>query len=135
MNIEQAEAKFKSMTPRSEEFDLVLCEYFQYLSSELQKILDISEAGLMEFPIRFFEKEVSSLEELRSMIILAATGERMAVKERGRGHFGQIGDYFWDTSAVESLGEEKRRLDSLISLAVKRFGVDPEEFFRVTKFR
>ncbi|MEK7070810.1 MAG: hypothetical protein AAB966_03310 [Patescibacteria group bacterium] len=131
-NVHEHEKSFLRMKPKSKEFDLSMRDYFLLLSDQLWMLLGENEKGKVTYPYRIYDGEVNSLDELREKIIAIAIGERKAVLARGRADSGQVGDYFWDASEVEDLGDIKKQLDVLISLSVKHFGVDSEEYFRKT---
>lgn len=129
-DVHQIEENFAQLEPMSLDFDNQLKEYFDFLTGEIWGVLCNKEAGNITFPLAFYDEEVKNLEQLKEKIINIAIGERKAIKERGRKSDGQIGQWFWDTSSVDTLGEDKMQLDAVISLAVKHLGVNPDEFFR-----
>lgn len=126
-NVHLAEGLLALIEPMTEQFDRKMLALFVYLSSQLREVL-VRET--IVYPVVFYDGEVANGVEMREKIIELARAERAAVRERGRNHFGQIGNWFWDTSKVENLGEVKNGLDMLIARAADKFKVDGEEFFR-----
>lgn len=122
-NVSEVEALLETIEPMIADSDKLLFDYFSYLIGELGRVISL---GIVTYPIAFYNDQVESLEAMRQKVIGLALAERAAVRARGRNSFGQIGDYFWDNSEIEDLGEIKLLLDKLIGEAVNKFEVDPQ---------
>lgn len=117
------EMKLGKMAPRTLEYDSLVKKCFDGWSAEIEdKITELDEGRLTLAGNGFRERIIE---------IVKARGR--VTKDRGRGHFGQIGGYFWDSSKVEGLGESKERLDVDVSLAVKKFGVADETYMEAVR--
>lgn len=95
--------------------DLLLRDYFRYLTEELKKI---SES--LSFPFIFYMGEVKNPEELRKSYKSMDIVVKGTIKARGRNHTGPIGDYFWKTSEVEGLEGVVGELFQGLDAAYKR---------------
>ncbi|OGD71232.1 hypothetical protein A3A84_04110 [Candidatus Collierbacteria bacterium RIFCSPLOWO2_01_FULL_50_23] len=123
--VSKVEASLSTIEQKTADSDRLLFDYFSYLIGELEKAIS---PEIVIYPVAFYNGQVESLEAMRQKVIELALAERAAVRARGRNSFGQIGDYFWENSEIEDLGEFKLLLDDLIGEAVRKFEINLDEW-------
>jgi len=98
--IKSLEQELAVLPPMTLETDELLYRYFIYMTEEYKKL----HRGIT-YPIVFYTGTANNETELKDLLEQSSQASRTLVRARGRYNMGQSGDWFWNTSEVEELGE------------------------------
>jgi hypothetical protein len=112
-----------TLEPRGEAHDEAMRKLYDYIEEEADGVMDTTVQKAT-----FFDREVAEGSQLAEAIVAAAQQVQAAVMDRGRGHHGQKGDYFW--YGAEDIEEQRKRLTPKLWTIAEQHGVTVDTWYK-----